>query len=92
MPNRGEKEVRVVTDEGHRRMIRMQVTDVKRPLMSVARICDAGHRVVFTKAGGHIEHEDTGEKTHFKRIDNVFRLKVAMTDHGGAGGLPRPGR
>ena len=29
MPNRGEKEVRVVTDEGHSRMIRMQVTDVK---------------------------------------------------------------
>ena len=48
--------------------------------MSVARICDAGHRVVFAKDGGSIEHEVTGQTTKFKRVDNVYRLKVGIAD------------
>lgn len=80
MANRGEKDVKVVTDEGHRRMLKMQVTDVQKPLMSVARICDAGHKVVFAKEGGVIEHEITGQKTRFRRIDNVYRLKVGVAE------------
>jgi hypothetical protein len=80
MANRGEKDVKVVTDEGHRCMLKMQVTDVQKPLMSVARICDAGHKVVFAKEGGVIEHEITGQKTRFRRIDNVYRLKVGVAE------------
>lgn len=41
MPNIGEKAVRVWAEEGHRCQLNMQVADVKKPLMSVARICDA---------------------------------------------------
>ena len=52
MPNRGEKDVKVTTEEGHRCVLKMQVTDVQKPLMSVARICGAGHKVTFTEAGG----------------------------------------
>ena len=78
MSNQGEKEVKVRTKEGHRCMLRMQVTDVQKPLMSVPRICDAGHRVIFTKQGGHIEHEESGQKTEFVRENNVYRLKVEM--------------
>ena len=80
MANRGEKDVKVMTHEGHRCLLKMQVTDVKKPLMSVARICDAGHRVVFTKDGGSIEHEVTGQTTKFDRIDNVYRLQVGLAD------------
>ena len=78
MANQGEKDLRVITEEGHRCTLRMQVTDVQKPLMSVARICDAGHRVTFTRDGGVIESE-TGVKTHFIRIDNVYRLRVGLT-------------
>ena len=80
MGNRGEKDIKVMTSEGHRCLLKMQVTDVKKPLMSVARICDAGHRVIFTKDGGTIEHEVTGQTTKFKRIDNVYRLKVGVAE------------
>ena len=80
MTNKGEKDVKVVTGEGHKCMLKMQVTDVRKPLMSVARICDAGHRVVFTKSGGIIQHESTGQTTKFQRIDNVYRLKVGVVD------------
>ena len=80
MPNRGEKDVKVTTEEGHRCVLKMQVTDVQKPLMSVARICDAGHKGSFTKAGGIIEHEATGQRTKFQRVDNVYRLKVGVAE------------
>ena len=44
-------------------------TDVKKPLMSVARICDAGHEVVFQSGGGHIKHTRSGQITKFNRVD-----------------------
>ena len=78
MSNKGEKEVKVRTKEGHKCMLRMQVTDVQKPLMSVSRICDAGHRVVFTRDGGYVEHEESGQKTEFARVANVYRLKVEV--------------
>ena len=54
------------------------MTDVRKPLMSVARICDTGHRVTFTKSGGTIVNEASGEKTEFERMDNVYRLRVNL--------------
>ena len=51
---------------------------MKKPLMSVSRICDAGHRVVFDSKGGSIEHKVTGQVTKFDRVDNVYRLHVGM--------------
>ena len=52
MSNRGEKHIHVLTTEGHKCILNMQVTDVKKSQMSlsVARICDAGHEVVFQSA------------------------------------------
>ena len=78
MANKGEKDIKIVTDEWHKCLLKMQVTDVKTPLMSVAMICDAGHRFVFTRNGGTIAHKVTGQTTKFKRVDNVYRLKVGV--------------
>ena len=47
MPNRG-----VITREGRTKTMNVQVTDVSKALMSVARICHAGHAVVFKPEGG----------------------------------------
>jgi hypothetical protein len=80
MPNKGEKHIQVKTNEGHKCMLNMQVTDVKKPLMSVARICDAGHQVIFRNDGGTIIHTETGQTTKFQRIDNVYRLKVGIVN------------
>ena len=80
MVNRGEKRIHVRTTEGQNRLLNMQVTDVRKPLMSVARICDAGHEVVFKADGGYIKHIETGQRTAFNREDNVYRLKVAVNE------------
>ena len=56
MPNRGKKMVPFITKEGQHKMADMQVTDVNRVLMSVAKVCDAGHSVLFTKTGRVIKN------------------------------------
>ena len=80
MPNRGEQRVRVQTKEGAMCMLKMQVTDVRKPLMSVAKICDTGHKVTFSSHGGEIIDLKTGDITKFDRVDDVYRLEVNLPD------------
>ena len=60
--NKGEKHVHITTNEGAKCTVRMQVTDVRKSLMSVSKVCDAGHKVVFEQEGGYIEHIASGQK------------------------------
>ena len=80
MPNRGMKKIRVITKEGQSRNLNMQITDVNKPLMSVAKICDAGHTVVFTKSGSVIKNHETGEETKFRRENTIYRMTVKLAD------------
>lgn len=65
--------------------LRMHVTDVQRPLISVSRVCDAGHTVTLTSQGGYIQHEGTGRVTDFYRDHSVYRIAVQPMEHGGQG-------
>ncbi len=78
MPNRGEKHLKVETAEGHVCAIRLQVTDVSKALLSVGKICDAGHEVGFRKDGGVIRHLATGQETAFYKVDGVYRMKLKI--------------
>ena len=82
MTNRGKKVLHVCTREGQLKRMNMQVTDVNKALMSVAKICDAGHTVVFRRDGGMIRNDTSGEETQFRRENNVYRLKVKLSDAG----------
>ena len=63
--------------------------DVKKPLMSVARICDAGHEVGFQSGGGYIKHTGSGQITKFNPVDNVYRLEVSVAQPGFSGQAPQ---
>ena len=76
MNNKGEKDVKVRTMEGHKCVMKMQVTDVQGPLLIVSRICVTGHRMVLLRDRGYMEHEKTGQRREFARVDNVYRLRV----------------
>ena len=82
MANHGKKVLHVCTREGQFKRMNMQVTDVNKALMSVAKICDAGHTVVFRRDGGMIRNDTSGEETMFRRENNVYRLKVKLSDSG----------
>ena len=80
--NKGEKHVEITTNEGAKCTVRMQVTNVRKSLMSVSKVCDAGHRVIFTKEGGYIEHEATGQRTTFSRCGGVYSLSANLDNQG----------
>ena len=78
LKHHGEKRVNILTQEGSRCAIRMQVTDINKSLMSVSRICDTGHRVTFDSNGGFIEHIETGQRTAFNRKGGVYVLRAEL--------------
>ena len=80
MPNRGEKYIPIKTENGSECTVRMQVTDVKRTLLSVGRVCDTGHEVIFHKNGGFIRDVKTGKTFDFKRVAGVYRMEVDIDE------------
>ena len=68
--NLGQRKIQGVTDEGTPLGMTWQVADVKKPLASVGRMCDAGNVAVFTKDGGYVV---PGES-----VGDVLRLLEGM--------------
>jgi hypothetical protein len=91
MDNMVEKHVRVETSEGHTCTMNMQVADVQKALMSVSKICDAGHHVVFTKTGGKIVHLESGQEISFVRKNDVYKLPLKVVGDGSMSGFTRQG-
>ena len=52
--NVGQKTIQGVTDEGMPLGMTWQIAEVKKPLASIGRMCDAGNVAVFTKSGGYV--------------------------------------
>ena len=88
--NEGEKNVKTQTEEGHLCAIKIQIAQVNKALLSVSKICDAGHEVTFNKDGGQIVHQSTGQVVKFRRVAGVYRLRVKIMQDVGSG-FPRPG-
>ena len=53
-----------------------QICKVHRPLMSVKRMCRAGHRVVFDDNGSYVENKQTGEQLAIVEEDGDYLLDV----------------
>ena len=78
--NFGEKRIPVYTNEGESCLLRMQVTDVRKSLLSVGKVCDAGHTVTFTREGGYMEHVKSGSRTHFQRTGGTYSLSLEIAE------------
>ena len=59
--NQGEKTISGVTEDDVPLNMTWQVAEVKKPLASIGRICDAGNVAVFAKEGGYIVGRKTAE-------------------------------
>lgn len=64
LPNMGEKHVHIRAQERMQCGVRMQGTNVRKLLLSVARMCDEQNRLVFERDGGYMEHLVTGDRVH----------------------------
>jgi len=76
IPNLGEQEMSVYTEEGHQCGMKFQVADVQKPLLSVGQVSAAGNVVEFFKTWGRIVHKDTGRTISFKKKGGVYVLKL----------------
>ena len=72
IPNLGEKVFAAVTKEGVSRNIKAQVCSVQQGLLSVKRMVESGHRVVFEPAGSYIEDMKTYERMGLQEKNDMF--------------------
>ena len=59
-----------------------QVTDVNQALLSVRKMMNNNHRVVFDSDGSYIEHKTTCECMTMRDDGKMFLLKLWVTNTG----------
>ena len=74
--NEGEVVLNAQTKEGGKAALTYQVAQVSQPLTSVAKVCDAGNYVVFSRKGGVVMSEDKKQKTMIERRRDLYVLDV----------------
>ena len=92
IPNLGEKKIVAVTEEGVARKLAAQVADVNQALLSVRRMMNKGHRVVFDSAGSYIEGKESGEWMDMHDDGKMYTLKVWTCREGKEKDFRRQGR
>ena len=70
--NLGQQTLPVAFENGIKCFAIFQVARVSRPLMSVAKVCELGNRVIFGANGGVILNLATGQTTEFVKKDGVY--------------------
>jgi hypothetical protein len=74
--NHGEKKILGSTDDGRMIQMRMTVADVGKVLMSVAKVCESGYRVVFDEDGSYMEEKRSGSKTKLHKRNGVYVMNL----------------
>jgi hypothetical protein len=75
IPNLGQKALYGKTREGQPRNITFQIAPVRKPLISVAKMCEAGNDVNLTEKP-HIRNRQTGQVTALRREGKTFVLDL----------------
>jgi hypothetical protein len=96
IPSEGEAELNLMGPQGGFRST-FQVAKVTRPLMSIARICDRGHKVIFEKSHATVVDLRGREVCQFARKGNLYMVDVTLkaprpNNKAKAPGFARPAR
>ena len=73
----GEVELNMVGPQGKFKST-FQVAKVTRPLMSIARICDKGHKVTFEKGHASVINSQGNEICRFARRGKLYMIDVKL--------------
>ena len=76
LPNLGQQQLSVQTNEGKDSTVVYQIAEVSRPLTAVSKTSDHGNWVVYTPQGGFIINCQTGNRTHFERRGGIYELDL----------------
>jgi hypothetical protein len=79
LANEGMKVLSGYTMDGKKIKMNWQLTDVTKPLASVGRLTERGHRVVFDDSepgGGFILHKASGVRTPVRKTRGVYEFDV----------------
>ena len=78
IPNRGQQRLPIELGNGLRTHAIFQVADVSRPLVSVAKLAEAGKAVVFAYSGGVSRDLESGVDTPFERRGGIYIFKIKI--------------
>jgi hypothetical protein len=70
--NQGQKKISICTAGGDNKATTWQIAPVKRPLMSVSKITDAGNAVYLRRKDPCIVNEKTGAKIKLRKEGNIY--------------------
>ena len=76
IPNLGMKALTAMTEEGHKRGMKWTVCDVRRPLISVAKVVEAGNDVFLESKNPRIVNLKTKQVTKLKKKGGVYVLDL----------------
>jgi hypothetical protein len=89
--NEGESELNLLGPNGRFKST-FQIARVNRPLMSIARICDRGHTVLFCKTHASVLDAKQREVCRFARKGNLYMVDVTLKAPPRTPGFTRQGR
>ena len=90
IPNLGEKQFVVRSEEGVVRDLTCQVCEVNKPLLSVHKVVQAGNRVVFEPGSAWIEDTVTGEVMMLQERGGMYLLSLRTEPGPGDHATPAP--
>ena len=76
IPNRGQRKLKMKTMEGQTRGMIVQVAPVRKPLLSAAKMNEAGNDVNLAGKDPHIKNIKTGEITKLRRCGRTYLLDM----------------
>ena len=75
----GQRNYRLKTTGGAMRQLKVTVADVRKPLLAVSEMTDAGHDVHFLANGrAYATHAGTGQETKFVRRNGIYELEIEV--------------
>ena len=76
IPNLGQKRVSAVTKEGHHKTMTWQVCPVRRALISVSKMVEAGNTVTMGSEDPKIVNDATGQTTRMQKKGGVYTVDM----------------
>ena len=76
IPHAGAQRVRMATNEGGKRTIDFQLSEVDKPLLGANKICRNGHYIVLDENEGWIVNKKTNECTRLEVEDGTYKIDM----------------